>query len=313
MLSDTVRILNFDGSLLRQPQLLERFHPAVIDCAALGPSCRLWINKQNADRVRALLAPPRRHSITLTGSGDFHHITSLLLEQFEEPISVIVFDCHPDWDILPPRCGCGSWVSAALRQGNIRKMILLGLCSDDLNTFGLHTGNLRALADNRVELYPYARRPSKNIFRCVPENTSLQTKTRGPLTDIFWQELRQVVLEEFILSLVKRLPTRQVYISIDKDCLTPKHALTNWEPGRLGLEELLLMLRLLRENLDILGADITGDYSPPVFAGLFKAFCGRMDHPRNYSARTKSDAMIHGINEQTNLRLLELLLGSRDA
>ena len=312
MLLDTVRILNFDGSLLRQSQLLERFHPAVIDCAALGPSCRLWINEKNADRVRAVLAPGLRHTVTLTGSGDFHHITSLLLEQFAEPISIIVFDGHPDWDILPPRRGCGSWVSAALRQRNIQKVILLGACSDDLSAIALHTGNLGALADNRVELYPYAHAPTKNIFRRVPGNISLQTKTRGPLTDIYWQELRQVVLEKFILSLVRRLPTRQAYISIDKDCLTREHALTNWEAGGIGLDELLLMLKLLRENLDIIGADITGEYSAPVFAGRCKAFCSRLDHPRNYSARSTTDDMICHINQQTNLRLLDVLTGSRD-
>jgi hypothetical protein len=65
------------------------------------------------------------------------------------------------------------------------------------------------------------------------------------------------------------------------------------------------MLRLLRENLDIVGVDITGEYSRPVLAGRFKAACSRMDHPRDYSARSKSDTMIRSINQQTNLRLLE--------
>ena len=307
MPSRTVRILNFDGSLVQQTGLLDRFCPVVVDCTALGPSCRLWINKKDADRVRALLAPALRQSITLTGSGDFHHITALLLEQFNEPISVIVFDCHPDWDILPPRFGCGSWVSAALRRSNIRKVVLLGMSSDDLDSRALHTGNFAALADNRVELYPYAHKPSRVIGRRVPENCSLHVRRRGPVTDIHWQELRCADLERVMESIIGRIPTQKMYISIDKDCLTPQHALTNWEPGRLVLDELLRMLELLQKKFDIVGMDITGEYSPPVVAGRLKAWCSRIDHPALYSARSHPLARICSTNEQTNLRLLSLL------
>jgi len=311
MLSDTIRILNFDGSLLRQPALLERFHPVVVDCTALGPSCRLWINKKDAGRVSALLTPELRHSITFTGSGDFHHITALLLEQFDEPISVVVFDFHPDWDILPPRCGCGSWVSAALRRRAVRKMVLIGAGSDDLDSRALLRGNLSALAADRVELYPYAHRPSTVLCRRVPENISLHPRRRGLLTDIHWRELRHVGVDPFMEYLIGRIPTRKIYISIDKDCLAPEHALTNWEPGRFGLDELLRMLDLLQNNFDIIGLDITGEYSPPVFAHRLKTWCSRVDHPRTYSAHAHPEALICRTNEQTNLRLAAQLLACR--
>jgi len=36
-------------------------------------------------------------------------------------------------------------------------------------------------------------------------------------------------VSELTLGLIKRLPVRKVYISIDKDCLKSDFALTNWE------------------------------------------------------------------------------------
>src|SRR6476469_6101914 len=44
------------------------------------------------------------------GSGDFHHLTALWLRRLSRPTTVVSFDNHPDWDIRPPRWGCGSWV-----------------------------------------------------------------------------------------------------------------------------------------------------------------------------------------------------------
>ncbi|MCX8045172.1 MAG: arginase family protein [Desulfobacterota bacterium] len=308
MLSHTVRILNFDNSLLNQPRFLERFDPAIVDCTHIGPSCRLWTSERDAARIRAVLAPEFRHSITLTGSGDFHHVTSLLLEQFTEPLSVIVFDNHPDWDILPPRRGCGSWVSAVLRQQLIEKMVLIGIASNDLHGPALHCGNLQALSGNRVEVYPWEQRVSRVFFRHVPVNGSMQTRKWGPLTTIVWQNLKQKDPEEFAFSLAKRLSGKRVYISIDKDCLLPAHALTNWEAGSIGLDVLLRMLRIFKEHLVVAGVDITGEYSPPVFTSTFKRCCARFDHPRRWTAENCDEAVIAQVNEQTNLCIVECLL-----
>ncbi len=102
---------NFDGSLFRQTRLIERYRPDIIDLYGIGPSCRLWANKKTAAAIQAALQPQAQHAITFLGSGDFHHMSHLLVRQFAEPLTLIVFDFHPDWDILPPRLGCGSWVT----------------------------------------------------------------------------------------------------------------------------------------------------------------------------------------------------------
>ncbi len=309
MLSKTVRILNLDGSLLRQTGLIERYRPDIIDLTETGPSARLWANKKTAAAIQATLNSAARHAITFLGSGDFHHISHLLVRQFAEPLTLIVFDFHPDWDILPPRLGCGSWVTRTLGLSNIDKVLLFGPSSDDLASPALYTGNLQALKNDRLEIYPYAHAPTRVLFRNVPRNSSLQIRRSGLTSEIIWTELQGSNLEDFISQVLRRCGTRKAYISIDKDCLRSEHALSNWEEGLFSLDELLRIVQVIKQEMDIVGADITGEYSRPVLSGRFKSFCSSLDHPAAYTAHAKPAEHIDLVNEQTNLELLELLLG----
>lgn len=309
MLSNKVRILNFDNSLIRQTRLIERYRPDIIDLTAIGRSCRLWANKKTAAAIGAALQPQARHAVTFLGSGDFHHVSQLLVSRFAEPLTLIVFDFHPDWDILPPSLGCGSWVSRALERRNFSKVLLLGISSDDISSPAIHTGNLHALQEDRLEIYPCAHKPTRVLFREVPDNSSLKVRRSGIASEITWTELQGRNMEMFMAGLLQRCASRKAYISIDKDCLCSAHALSNWEEGRFSLDELLRLLKVIQEIMDIVGLDITGEYSEPAVAGRIKALCSRLDHPAGYSAEGKPLEKINTINEETNLRILELLLG----
>jgi hypothetical protein len=306
---DNVRILNFDASIASQQQLASRYYPQIIDLLDIGPSVRLWMDIPARDEIAKRLGGPKRNSLTFIGSGDFHHISSILTGQLQEPACLIVFDFHPDWDTLPPRLGCGSWVTAALNNNNILKCLLLGASSDDISSgWCLQNANLRSLKDNRVEIYPYAHKPSQVFFRGVPGNISLKSKKNLFRTRIYWNELKNYNLEGFFASLIRRLPVKRVYVSIDKDCLKKEYALTNWEEGLLSLDELLSMLRIIRENLDIAAADVTGDYSEPIISGRWKKFLSGLDHPADIPAKKYSAEQIIALNQETNLRILETLL-----
>ena len=79
---DSIRILNFDNSVVRQAKLIERFKPSIIDLTDLGPRCRLYSNENTAREVSDRIGAASVNSITFLGSGDFHHVTSLLLDKF---------------------------------------------------------------------------------------------------------------------------------------------------------------------------------------------------------------------------------------
>ncbi|MDP3791681.1 MAG: hypothetical protein Q8R38_06530 [Candidatus Omnitrophota bacterium] len=305
-----VRILNFDNSVTRQKRLIERFSPSVVDLTKFGPAARLYSDEKTFNQIRASIDPAAKHSVTFLGSGDFHHVASLLIDQFSEDISVISFDRHPDWDMMPPRISCGAWVTKIAEKENVKKIILLGASSGDISPNVIQTGSYDLLKDDRVEIYPYQHKPTKVFLKNIPKNISITVKNGLFFNEIYWQELKDKNIAEFFLHILRRLPTKKVYVTIDKDCLYDRYSLTNWEEGALDLGDLLLMLNFIKENCQIAGLDITGDYSLVKAEGFIRTAINDIGHPRHFSAMDKDQSIIDSVNEATNIRILELLLPS---
>ena len=305
MLDKRIRVLNFDNSIIAQRKLLSRYPAQVTDFTSLASSVRLYISASLRQKIADFLKPEEKKYPTFLGSGDFHHISEILTSQIDQPACLVVFDFHPDWDICLPRFGCGSWVSQALKNKNISKCILIGMGSLDLSWPALQTGNIGVLADNRLEIYPYRHKPSRVYFKNIGQNYSI-TANKGFFSHkITWDQLENKDLVKFTSELIKRLPAQKVYISIDKDCLNKDSALTNWEEGFLRLDQLLTMLKVMRDNLDIIGLDVTGDYSIPEVTGRIKAVISRLDHPKKLVVNNYPADLINRVNEQTNLALLQ--------
>lgn len=307
MLNRSIRILSFDDSVVKQQNLISKYNTEIIDLKDVGPTVRLWMNRKTKEEIEERIRGLSKGSVTFLGSGDFHHISSILISQFRQPLSVIMFDFHPDWDTLPPQIGCGSWVNQVLKSKNIEKFVLIGVSSDDISSGYVQSANLDSLKSNRVEIYPYVHKPSKVFFKRIPQNISFAFKKHLLFNEIYWNELKNKDLKDFFLSLLKRLPTKEVYISIDKDCLKRGNALTNWEEGHLSLEELLSLLKLIKDNLEIVGADIVGDYSKICIKSKFKKIFSYFDHPRESIVDKLSGSAITAINEETNLKIMESL------
>lgn len=305
----SIRILNLDNSVIRQKRLLERFDPSIVDLTDLGPKYRLYSSIETDQAVRERLNEFPPSDITFLGSGDFHHIASLLISGFSEDISVISFDYHPDWDTLPPKISCGSWVTRVLGQSNVKKVILLGISSGEISPSMIQTGNFNSLRNDRIEIYPYQHSPTRLFLKRIPKNVSVTIKRGLFSNEIHWHELKDKNIAEFLHHILHRLPTKKVYVTIDKDCLRRSYSLTNWEEGHFELEELLLMLKLIKENKDLAGVDITGDYSDVLAEGFVRRAIIGIDHPRAFSAKDKELSVIDSVNEETNIRILELLLG----
>jgi len=305
MQNNTIRILNFDDSLLDQKNLLIKYPHQIIDLKDLSPLARLWATPKAFAKIRERVGVSNKNSVTFLGSGDFHHITNILLSGLTRPFSLIVFDFHPDWDTLPPRFGCGSWVTEALKNPLLKKCILIGIGSDDISTGPLQSANLDALRADRLEIYPYRHAPSKVFLRNVPDNISLKLKRSFLNCQIEWNELKGKDPADFMQAIIKRLPTQNVYVSVDKDCLKETHSLTNWEEGLMSLSGLLSMIRVIKDNLAIEGMDITGDYSPVNISNKFKALLSRLDHPKKVSAASIDPVSVAQVNEGTNLSILE--------
>ena len=309
--ANSIRILDFDGSVLAQNNLLRKYttlpySAEIIDLKDIAPSCRYLTTKRNLERIKERLKHSLHSAITLYGSGDFHHISSVLVSGFKAPTGVIVFDFHPDWDGISPGISCGSWVTQISREKNIQKILLLGPSSKDLSGFGLATAYLKSLKGGKLEIFPYDKKPSRAYFRYLKSNTCLKTKRDIFGSTIYWPNLKEKDAD-FIRELIKRMPMDDVYISIDKDCLSRAWALTNWEEGQMPIGWMTSALSVIKEEKNVVGMDITGEYSPIVIKNPFKRFISSIDHSEQ-TAEGVELSKITSVNEAANLKILDLFL-----
>lgn len=247
--------LNLDDSGFDPPAGL-----AVVEAREWGPRLRFYAPQRVVEEFyrefESKLAP-----FLLYGSGDFHYLSALWLRRVKQPVVLVSFDNHPDWDVRPPKWACGGWVNRALELPNVKQVSVWGCGNFECWWPQQIFGNRRAEREGQLEVHPWADdRPMKDRER------------RGAILRADWQEK----LDAF----VKNLRGADVYVTIDLDCLRVEEAVTNWESGRFGIVDLVWALGKLRESSRIVGGDICGAYSPPEYARWKQRFAGEWDHPK---------------------------------
>jgi len=294
-----LQILNLDGALDAQtslPTIAPWDSVSTVDLRDLAPRLRLWARARTVREARTRIAAqaPNGPTLHLIGSGDFHHLAAVLMERAVEPITIVHIDNHPDWVRLAPRWHCGSWVNRALALPQVRRVVTLGVCSDDLVRPDLKGGNLPALASGKLALFPWEHAPSR-VWRRIPDGPGRRWKDGH----IHWRNLAETGLETALDAIIPLISTDAVWISIDKDALDEREALTNWDQGRMPLSALLQIIIAVGACKRIVGADICGEFSPIAHTNWFKRWEARADQPQR-----NADAAMLARNEETNRELL---------
>lgn len=269
------RVLDLDGSLRSQRLFLRESKALVQPLESFGPRLRYLCRRETRGRFERRLNPLESNRLTFYGSGDFHHLTFSLLKGFREPMSVVVFDQHPDWDTTSPFPCCGTWVNDALRLPHIERIIVIGAGAEDLGGAQLWRGNRMALQSGRLEIYPATLKsslwPGAGTLRLA-----CGQRKNGRLR---WNTLEERGLNATLDGVLARLPHKRVYLSVDKDCLTSQGALSNWDAGELELAQVCSAIEELRQKCELVGADVTGEWSEPRFASPWVRAISRADHP----------------------------------
>jgi hypothetical protein len=258
-----------------------------LDAREWGPQLRFSAPPRVVEKFyreyEARLAP-----FILYGSGDFHYLTALWLRKVSEPLVLVSFDNHPDWDIRPPKWACGGWVNRALELPHVRKVAVWGCgnfeCWWPHNIFGNH----RAERVGKLQVHPWAdNRPKQDRRR------------RGAILRENWRER----FDQFARSLAGS----DVYVTIDLDCVRAEEARTNWENGRFTIVDLMWALEQLRDSCCIVAGDVCGGFSAPVYARWKQKFASEWDHPK---LRHPSIEQIRRINQATIEMLWPALQGA---
>jgi hypothetical protein len=260
----------------------------VVDARAWGPRLRFSAPPRLVTEFYREQEPNLAAPFLLYGSGDFHYLTALRLRPIAEPLVLVSFDNHPDWDVRPPRWGCGGWVNRALELPYVRRVSVWGCGNFECWWPHQIFGNRRAERAGILEIHPWADdRPVKDRQR------------KGAILRENWRDC----FEQFL----KTFKGENIYITIDLDCLGIEEAVTNWESGRFSIPDLQWALGKLREFCRIMGGDICGAYSAPAYARWKQRFAAEFDHPK---IQLPDDDKIRAINLAALEKLWPVLVGA---
>lgn len=231
-----------------------------LDCRPWGPALRFTAPWQAIEafygKVRSQTAP-----FILYGSGDFHHLTALWLRRQPAPFTLVSFDNHPDWDTRPPHWCCGSWLSRALELPALRAATIWGPGNFELEWPNRLFANQKGIREGRLLVRPWEERlkpSSRRRWNCVTREN--------------WRER--------FAAFAASLAGEKIYVTVDMDCLTPEHAVTNWENGLFTAGDIAWALDQLHGFGSIVGGDVCGACSAPRYARFFQRLASAFDHPR---------------------------------
>lgn len=294
-------LLHLDDALLLQEGLNVLPDAISIDAREIGPNLRLWSRPKALNQLRALLdnklSNIKQPILTFMGSGDFHHISALLIERLlknkpDKPITIIHFDNHPDWVKFNNGLHCGSWASYVAGLDGINKVISIGMCSDDMLDAHKKYANLDRIRDNKI--VPFALKKFDNRDLIIDGSK--------------YNTIEEIGEENLIKQIRDLVKGSDIYLTIDKDVLSEDAAATNWDQGELELETMFDWLMGILEGNKLIGADIVGDVSVPsygknIISNITKTIESKMDQP-NIKNISPDDI---NLNCQTNLKIYQFL------
>lgn len=269
-------ILDTDGSVKRQ-RLHEYFIADTINLSDLRDGLQFYADKRSikecAKKIKPYASGPP--ASFLLGSGDFHHLTLLILEQLRTPFVLIVFDNHTDCSFPYPKYHCGNWIYHAARLTNCKKTILIGATE------------VPGILNRLISVI----RGERNLAIMSGEQCN-----HIDAVDNFTNMIDTVSKENY-----------PVYVSIDKDVLGKDESPSDWDNGVTRTSTLTRMLRYLVNNCILTGADITGEMSGKVHyrSRPLKNLLSSIEHRIcSYGEQMLESDIKH---KTTNLELLEIL------
>lgn len=275
-------VLDIDGSL----HGLEDVHTIELtewqEAIRFGCSWSTWESFRRVLKKRL----PDRYGPVCMGSGDFHHISHLLLDRVghRAPFDVVVLDNHPDNMHFPFGIHCGSWVAHAARLPQIRRVHVLGITSTDVSWQHAWENQLLPIFQGKLRYWTVG----VNTHWGQPLGLAKQMTAFGNA---------QALIDQFIAERESTIPG-EVYLSIDKDVFAPHVARTNWDQGCFDLDNARQLIEALRGQL--IGSDITGEVSVHHYQTGWKRWLSALDRqpPIPTESLDKWQAQQTAINRQ---------------
>ncbi|MCL1980782.1 MAG: hypothetical protein FWG62_06880 [Proteobacteria bacterium] len=256
-------VLDFDASVL--PLCPDEIRIPLADWQeAIRFGCTRRRYAELEAHLQGLMMP--EHGCVFTGSGDYHHLSLYLLKSLAQSkslapasLDVVVCDNHPDNMRYPFGLHCGSWVRHAAALAWVRQIHVIGITSPDITLAHAWENYLWPFVQKKLFYWSVGRRAAwLGLLGRSEYNQSFGSA--GELMAAFAPVVRA---------------SDCLYLSIDKDVLSPAVVRTTWDQGVFGLEHLDALIQGCAGKL--VGADITGDVSTYAYEGRFKRLLSRLD------------------------------------
>jgi hypothetical protein len=264
-------ILDFDQSVLTLPGA---------ESVALGAwqeqirfGCTLD-TLASLDRVISFQPTANRVQTVFIGSGDYHHVSHLLIQRyarFGQTFQVVVLDNHPDNMRYAFGIHCGSWVNQVSRLPQVSCVHVLGITSGDVSAAHAWENHLRPLRSGKVRYWCVGRK--LGWMRTLGIDGSHSFESTSAMLDAF---------EDYLHA-----SSEPIYLSIDKDVLSPQVVHTNWDQGVMRADEFARAVGLVKSRL--IGCDVTGEVSVYTYKSRFKRWLSGLDGQPTIAA-TELDA-----------------------
>ena len=216
-----------------------------IECADI-PGTDCYCDDEAVKTIRRRIADAGitvADGIHFFDNGNYHYMSKIWTDMVQEPFSLVVFDHHPD--MQEPRFGnilsCGGWVKKVLEENNsIDNVVIIGVADhlvDEIREELSQAGDASIL--------------DKVTFIRESELPTVTLEGRSP---------------DRVYSTLHIPHSTPVYLSIDKDALSPAYTATNWDQGSLDVATLKKIIAGLAASHKIIGVDICGERASD-FAG----------------------------------------------
>jgi arginase family enzyme len=307
-----VRILNLDGALLFQTELIDKYRPQIVDATKWGPALRIdctfgqftrfekELNSLFGTEVDCTEVDPKKGPlVTFYGSNDFHHITLALVRRIRQPVNFVIFDNHPDYCEYYFGLHCGCWLNHVIQLPTVKLAIHMGGNSGEFEDTWLRFNTpWKHMTNGKLIIFPADRKFTGMKWHKVP-----QKEMRYKWHILINKERVRRLLEPYADTLAKY----PLYITIDKDVMTRQHCLQNWNSGVLFRQEIIVALEVLAEMSKgrILAIDITGDFTKVATQGWYRGYLHRTQHSDSENNIKQEEA--NAINQETNKCILKAL------
>lgn len=186
-----------------------------------------YLRVRQADFLQTEETQAPERGIHFLDSGNYHYLSLLWMEQIQETFSLVVFDRHPD--MLLPAFGqitsCGGWVREALETNPYLKEVYLAGVKEEL------------WQEVKKQFVSEGKKGKQMLERIVIGTGQLIGEHREKQTS----------------------ERKRLYLSLDKDALSPEFARCDWDQGQMTLQELLETVDNICQNHSLIGVDICGE------------------------------------------------------